>query len=74
VDGQHYDSHNILAPVTNDVAIQFVLTLMIMALLFVDFRGLIDPPGRIIVKYGDACDKTLTNDGKGEVIPFGEGF
>jgi hypothetical protein len=30
-------------------------------------------PGRIISKYGDACDKTLTNYDEGEVILFGEG-
>jgi hypothetical protein len=30
-DGLHYDSHNISAPVTNDVTIRIVLTLMIMA-------------------------------------------
>ena len=31
VDGVHYDSHNISAPVTNDVTICIVLVLMIMA-------------------------------------------
>jgi hypothetical protein len=31
VDGQHYDSHKISTPVTNDVKIRIVLTLMIMA-------------------------------------------
>jgi hypothetical protein len=31
IDGVHYDSHNISAPVTNDVTIRIVLTLMIMA-------------------------------------------
>ena len=31
VDGLHYDSHDISAPVTNDVTIRIVLTLMIMA-------------------------------------------
>jgi hypothetical protein len=29
--GLYYDSHDILAPVTNDVTIRIVLTLMIMA-------------------------------------------
>jgi hypothetical protein len=31
IDGIHYDSHSISAPVTNDVTIRVVLTLMIMA-------------------------------------------
>jgi hypothetical protein len=31
VNGLHYDSHDIPAPITNDVTIQIVLTLMIMA-------------------------------------------
>jgi hypothetical protein len=30
VDGVHYESHDILAPVTNDVMIRVVLMLMIM--------------------------------------------
>ena len=31
-DGEHYDSHSILAPVTNDVTIRLTFIIMMMAL------------------------------------------
>ena len=41
-DGQHYDSHSISAPVTNDVTIRFNFILMMMALYWaylLDVKG-----------------------------------
>jgi glutamine synthetase type III len=61
IDGIHYDSHNISVPVTNDVTIRVVLTLMIMA----DWVGeILDVKGAFLhgdFKEGKKVYKALKN-------------
>jgi hypothetical protein len=63
VDGVHYDSHSISAPVTNDVTIRIVLVIMLLA----DWVGeLIDIKGAFL--HGDF------EDGKNVYMEVPEGF
>jgi hypothetical protein len=63
VDGVHYDSHNISAPVTNNVTVCIVLTLMIMA----DWTGkTLDVKGTFL--HGDF------DEGKNVYMGIPEGF
>jgi hypothetical protein len=63
VDGVHYDSHNISAPVTNDVTIRIVMVIMIMA----NWCGeLLDIKGAFL--HGDF------EDGKNVFMEVPEGF